>query len=143
MAGRAFVPASPMSGKILTFASHAQNHHLGGLDEGRRGLAWLEVHFTSRACRDDRSDLLIAYRDFDLRHEAAYADSVDSADELIASAHAADHILPLFFRSAASLEKQLVHFALRDAVVASSGLDAADLPLVNPLFDGWKADPEL
>ena len=122
MAGRPFVPASPKSGKKLTFASHAQNHHLGGLDEGSRGLAWLEVHFTSRACRDDRSDLLIAYRDFDLRHEAAYADSVDSSDELIASADAADQILPLRSGSRPGPEQKSVHFAPRDSVMAARSL---------------------
>ena len=39
--------------------SYPWNHDFGHLHEGSRGLLWLEVHFRSRVCLDDRSDLLI------------------------------------------------------------------------------------
>jgi hypothetical protein len=68
--------------------SYPNNHDFGRLNEGGSGLTWLEVHFPSRACPEDRSDLLIGFGKLDPRHEAAYADPVGPTYKLIHSTHA-------------------------------------------------------
>lgn len=74
--------------------SYPQDHDLGGFDQGSRSLAWLEIHFAGRTRGDDGGDLLIADGNLDLRHQAADADAVDSAYELISPAHAAGYQSP-------------------------------------------------
>ncbi|HST09816.1 MAG TPA: hypothetical protein VLL05_05540, partial [Terriglobales bacterium] len=38
--------------------------------------------------------------------------------------------------------EEVTYLSLRNAVMASHGLHAADLLFVDPLFDGWKTDAE-
>lgn len=68
------------------FTLHPQDHDFGGLDEGSRSLTGFEIHFAGRACGDDRGDLLVANREYDLRHEPTDANTLDAAHQLISSA---------------------------------------------------------
>jgi hypothetical protein len=68
---------------------------------------------------------------------------IDAADELVASAEAADSLGAVVGRLAACAEEQSVDFTLRDQVMASGCLHAAQLFLVDPLLDGGKADAQL
>ena len=87
--------------------------------------------------------MLAANRNLYLRHQTADADRIDAPHQLIAPADAANNELTFFLRAASCSKEQLVHFALRDAMMSAGRLEAANLLLVNPLLDGRKADPQL
>lgn len=87
---------------------YTQDHHFRGLNQSNGSLAGLEMHLAGRCCGDDRSDLLLSDGDFHFRHEAADADLINAADELVASADAAYNLLAFLLGSAARAEKQTI-----------------------------------
>ena len=121
-------------------ASYSEDHDFGCLDESGGRLTGLEIHLAGGACRDDRSDLLMADRNHHLRHQTAYAHAFNPSNQLISPAHPTHQEGPLRSRFCCRPEQQPVDFTLRNAMVSSCRSDAADFPLVNPLFDGWEAD---
>src|SRR5262249_10136305 len=70
--------------------SNTQNHDFGGLDQSGGALAGLEAHFFRGVCSDDRSDVLFANRQSNLREQAAVLDIHHSADQLVAAADFAE-----------------------------------------------------
>src|SRR5690348_4726814 len=121
----------------------ADNHNLGGLDEGGGGLAGLEAHFAGGAGGNDGGDALPADGDFHFRHEAADAHLLDASHQLIAAADAAQDFLAHGFVVAAGAIQQAVHLRPRNAVMSARGAHAADLFPVDPLLDCGEADAEL
>jgi hypothetical protein len=125
------------------FHSDSQNHDFRGFDEGGSFLTGLESHLARRPGGDDRCDLLAADGDFDLRHQAADANGLDSSNQLVPSADSASSLLAFLLRFASRSEKQAVKFALRDAVMPSGRLHTLNFVFVNPLLDGGEAYPQL
>jgi hypothetical protein len=123
--------------------SNSQNHYFGRLDECRGSLPGLQLHLASRPRGDNRSNLLAAYRNFHFRHQAAYANRIDSSHQLVPPAHPADYKLALLLRLASRPEQQPIDFALGNTVMSSGGLNTADFLPVDPLFDRGKADSQL
>jgi hypothetical protein len=62
---------------------------------------------------------------------------------LIPTADATHNLLTLCLGFASRPEKQPIHFPFWNAVMASSGSNAANFLLVNPLLYRWKANPQL
>lgn len=69
--------------------SHSKDHYFCGLDQGRRFLPRLKVHFASGSGCNNRRDPLLADRDNYLRHKAADLHAFNSADQLISAAQIA------------------------------------------------------
>jgi len=131
-----------VGGRIRREGSDAEDHDLGGLDEGGGGLAGLEVHLTGGTGGDDGGDLLAADGDFDFGHESADADLIDAADELVAATDAAGVEGALGDSLAAGAEQEAVDLTLGNAMMAAGCTDAADFAAVDPLLDGGEADLE-
>src|SRR5580704_580695 len=123
--------------------SHTQNHYFGSFYEGGRSLPRLQLHLTRGTGSDDRRDLLAANRNLHFRHQAADTNGTDSPHQLVTPAAAADYQIAFLLRSASGSEKQPVHFTFRNAVMSPGGPYAANLLLVNPLFNSREADPQL
>ena len=49
---------------------HADDHHLGGFDEGGGGLAFAELHFAGGVGGDDGGDALVGDLEDDLGEQA-------------------------------------------------------------------------
>ena len=65
---------------------YARNHYLGGLHQGRGGLAFTKLHLAGRVGCDDGGNALVADREDDLGEQAADLHFDDLADQLISSA---------------------------------------------------------
>jgi len=123
--------------------SNAQNHHFRGFDQGSGGLPRFQLHLAGGTRGDNRRDLLAANRNRHFCHQTADANFVNSPYELISPTDAANHLI-LFTACTASLpEEQTIHLALRNPVMPTGGLAAANLLLVYPLLDRGEADPKL
>ena len=126
-----------------SFTSHSEDHDFGGLDEGGGSLAGLQIHVARGAGGDDRRDALFADGENDLSHEAADADAGDTAHQLIPAAHAAHYGFAFGDGAGGGAEEKAIHFTLRYPMVSAGSGDAANLLLVDPLFDSWETDAKL
>jgi hypothetical protein len=132
-----------MDGGRFGHESNPQDHYVGSLYEGCGSLSTLELHFSGRACRDDRRDLLTTDENPDLSHQTANLHGLNSSYQLIATTQAPDFIFALLLGLGAGSEKQPVHFALRNTMMSSRSPIASNLVPVNPLLNRWKTDPQL
>jgi len=81
------------------------------------------------------------YRHF--RYQTADLDGLNPPYQLIATTHAPKFLLAIRFSFTAASKQKSVHFALRNAMMSTRSLDAANFFLVNPLLDRGVANPQL
>src|ERR1700761_6108337 len=122
--------------------SYAFDHDVSRFDEGGCGLALAELHLAGGVGGDDGGDALIADLEDDLGKQTGNLHVDDLADELIASADAAEAVArDLGVASGTRLHHRL-EGGLRDAVMAAGGRDGLELAGDDPLFEGGIADAE-
>ena len=121
----------------------AEDHYLGGLDQGGGGVALLEAQFADGVGGDDGGDVLLADAEGDLCEKAAVFDGYDAADELIAAGDFAEGAAA--FGDVATIEffgDEAVDFRFGDAVMAAGSFGGFEFAAVDPLFESGIADAE-
>src|ERR1019366_8618267 len=122
--------------------SNAHDHDFRGFNESGGSLALFEVHLARGVRRNNGRNALPADRKFHLRQQSAVAHFDDPADQLISPADAAKAPAPgqhVFFLHA---RQKPLNFRSGNAVMASGGLHAAQLFLVDPLLERGIADSQ-
>jgi len=103
----------------------------------------LKAHFSNGVGRYGRRDVLPAYRQGHLRHQAADPEVRHPPDQLVAAADRAEIGPALAYVSALrDTVEELVDFFFGNSMVAAGGPDRRELLLVDPLLQSGVANPE-
>jgi len=127
----------------MIVGSDAQDHHFGGLDQGRSDLALLQAKFAHSIGSYDRGDLLPADGQSHLRHDSFYFDVNDTTDQLIAGADSPE-LSPSLRQGDPSNRyvQMLVEFTFRYAVMPALCRNGMKFSRVNPALQSGITNSE-